>query len=344
MHRPEGRSTRRPGVLARVLEVPLRWKLVGANAIIFIAAGTALWVGRDRPVSHSLPILAGALLLSFVANLLLVHVALRPLGVLEETARRVRRGDLGARVSHSAVADRDMRRIGDTINLLLDSLTSDRTRMRQLAAKVILAQDEERARLARELHDSTAQVLAAAMLQLSAATQRAGSDPELAKLLDTLRQLVTAALEEVRTMSHAIHPRVLDDLGLVAALEWLARQTRESANVEVDVEAAFDSEIAPTSASALYRVAQEALRNAVTHSGASHIRVWITGDRSAATLEVVDDGSGFDVEHAEARRPGMGLFSIRERVSLVGGTVEIHSVHGRGTRVTATVPLAPAEV
>jgi signal transduction histidine kinase len=81
----------------------------------------------------------------------------------------------------------------------------------------------------------------------------------------------------------------------------------------------------------------------VSHSGASRIRIWITGDDASATLEVVDDGSGFDVEAAEARRPGMGLFSIRERVSLVGGTVEIHSVHGRGTRVTATVPLAPPE-
>ena len=144
-------------------------------------------------------------------------------------------------------------------------------------------------------------------------------------------------------MSHSIYPRVLDDLGLVAALEWLARQTRQSSGLEVEVEAAFEGEIAPTSAAALYRVAQEALRNAVTHSGASHIRVWITGDRSTATLEVVDDGSGFDVESAEARRPGMGLFSVRERVSLVGGTVDIHSVHGRGTRVSATVPLVPVE-
>src|ERR671914_1258768 len=203
-----------------------------------------------------------------------------------------------------------MRRIGETLNLLLDSLTSDRSRMRQLAAKVIRAQDEERARLARELHDSTAQVLAAAMLQLSAATPRARGDAELARALDTLRQLVAAALEEVRTMSHTIHPRVLDDLGLVAALDWLARQTQESTGLEVDVEAAPDAEIAPTSASALYRVAQEALRNAVTHSGASRIRIWITGDRTSARLEVVDDGSGFDVEAAEERRRGMGLFSI----------------------------------
>ena len=317
---------------------------MGANVLILAAAGAALWTGRDRPVSHSAPVIIGALVLSFCVNLLLVHVALRPLEGLEETARRVGRGDLGARVTRSPVADRDIARIGQTLNLLLDSLTSDRSRMRQLAAKVIRAQDEERARVARELHDSTAQVLAAAMLQLSVATGRGVDDPELAQSLDTLRELVASALEEVRALSHAIYPRVLEDLGLVAALEWLARQTRQSSGLPVEVEAAFEGEIAPTAAAALYRVAQEALRNAVTHSGASCVRIWISGDRGSATLEVVDDGEGFDVESAEARRPGMGLFSIRERVSLVGGTVEIHSVRGRGTRVTATVPLTPADV
>src|SRR5688500_1132985 len=248
VYRPDVVPTPQAGWLARVLEVPLRWKLVGANALILMAAAAALWVGRDRPVSHAAPVIIGALVLSFGANLLLVHVALRPLATLEGTARRVGQGDLGARVTRSAVADRDIARIGQTLTLLLDNLTRDRARMRQLAAKVIRAHDEERARLARDLHDSTAQVLAAAMLQLSAATARGGADPELARSLDTLRELLSAALEEVRTLSHAIHPRVLDDLGLVAALEWLARQTREAAGLPVEMEAAFDTEIAPTSA------------------------------------------------------------------------------------------------
>ena len=99
MHRPEVASTSRRGWLAHVLRVPLRWKLVGANAIILVAAGAALWAGRDLPVSHSAPIIIGALVLSFAVNLLLVHIALRPLSALEETARRVRRGDLAARVT-----------------------------------------------------------------------------------------------------------------------------------------------------------------------------------------------------------------------------------------------------
>ena len=133
------------------------------------------------------------------------------------TARRVSAGDLEARVPPSVLADRDMARVGTTLNTLLDRLTDDRARVRRLAAQVISAQDEERARVARELHDSTAQMLAAVMLQLGAAAQES-SRPRSTTRLATMRELVAEALEEVRTLSHTMHPRVLDDLGLAAAL------------------------------------------------------------------------------------------------------------------------------
>jgi len=141
-------------------------------------------------------------------------------------------------------------------------------------------------------------------------------------------------------MSHTIHPRVLDDLGLVAALEWLARQTRQEGVLEVEVEAAPGAESVPkAAASVLYRVAQESIRNVVQHARARNVRIVLGTDGELAKLSVIDDGHGFDVRSAEARRPGMGLFSIRERVSLVNGTVDIQSVPGRGARVIATVPL-----
>ena len=132
----------------------------------------------------------------------------------------------------SRLADRDMARVGTTLNTLLDRLTEDRARVRRLAAQVISAQDEERARVARELHDSTAQMLAAVMLQLGVAAQESTS-PALDERIATLRDMAAEALEEVRTLSHTIHPRVLDDLGLAAALEWLARQTREQESLDV---------------------------------------------------------------------------------------------------------------
>ena len=327
----------------RLLRIPLVWKLAGANAALVIFAVTAVLMASR--IDQTIPILAVTLLASFGVNIALVHVALQPIGDLERTATRVWRGDLEARVTPSPMADRDMERVGSTFNLLLDGLTADRARMRLLAAQVISAQDAERARIARELHDSTAQTLAAAILQLSAAHRQAADDPALSARLEELRELVGAALEEVRSLSHTIHPRVLDDLGLPAALEWLARTTRESGGVEIVVEAGPDGDaVPPAVASVLYRVAQESVRNASQHSEAKTIRLVLDVTPERATLIVSDDGRGFDVGEAEARRPGMGLFSIRERVALVNGSIDIHSVPGLGTRITAAVPLGVSAV
>jgi signal transduction histidine kinase len=280
-----------------------------------------------------------ALVISLIVNLLLVQVALRPIRDLENTAHRVWGGDLEARVPPSLVADRQMVRVGRTVNLLLDALTSDRARMRRLASLVITAQDEERSRIARELHDSTAQSLTAIVLQLSAAARDART-PEIAERLSDVKEMAGLALEEVRTLSHRVHPRVLDDLGLVAAVRWLARQARDSADVEITVDALGDTERIPAQvASVLYRVAQEALTNAVRHAAPTSVALTVRADADTATLEVSDDGRGFDIAEAEARRPGMGLFSMRERVSLVDGRLDLTSAPGSGTRVVAKVPL-----
>jgi signal transduction histidine kinase len=327
-------------MVQQLLRVPLLGKLAGANVLIALAAliGVAAEQRLHIP-GTAVSVLGIALGMSLVVNFVLVYVALRPLSDLESTAERVAAGDLAARVPPSQLADRDMARVGITLNTLLDRLTADRARMRRLAAKVISAQDEERARVARELHDSTAQTLTAVMLQLGAAAQ-GNSSPELDDSFATMRELVADALEEVRSLSHTMHPRVLDDLGLAAALEWLARQTRAQEAFDVRVIADADSSRIPTEVgSVLYRVAQEALRNATRHAAARNVELRLRVVATSATLEVTDDGRGFDVKGAEERRPGMGLFSMRERVALVNGTLTLTSSPGRGTRVMATVPL-----
>ena len=331
------------GVAERALRVPLLGKLAGANLIIVAAALLAVLAERHSMLPGSaVSILGLALGLSLVVSLGLVYVALRPLSDLETTAARVSGGDLEARVPDSILADRDMARVGTTLNTLLDRLTEDRERVRRLAAQVISAQDEERARIARELHDSTAQMLAAIMLQLGVAA-RENTSPVVDERIATLREMVSEALEEVRTISHTIHPRVLDDLGLATALEWLARQTREQEALDVEVFADDGPAIPKLPASVLYRIAQESLRNAVRHAQARRVELWLRRAPGTATLEVVDDGRGFDVKRAEERRPGMGLFSMRERVGLVNGTLALVSAPGKGTRVVATVPLTESE-
>jgi signal transduction histidine kinase len=313
-------------------------KVAGANLLIVVSTLVGVVVERRFNVPGSaVSILGMALGASLLVNLVLVYVALRPLSDLEATAARLSAGDMDARVPASALADRDMARVGTTLNGLLDRLTEDRLRVRRLAAQVISAQDEERARVARELHDSTAQILTAVMLQLGAAARESTSAPLDARIV-TLRELAAEALEEVRTLSHTMHPRVLDDLGLAAALEWLARQAQPPLEVRVAAEE-FEPPIPAAVASALYRVAQEALRNSARHGDARLVDVCLRRDGVAAVLEIIDDGRGFDVVRAEERRPGMGLFSMRERVGLANGNLSVRSAPGRGTTIIATVPL-----
>lgn len=335
-----------PRWIVRLLGTPLLWKLAGANALIVVAVlATAFAMhGPDAREARMLLVLAVVLAGSLLVNLALVALALHPLRALEATARRVWLGEREARVGPSIVADRDMARIGGTMNLLLDKLTSDRARMRRLASEIIHTGDRTRAALARELHDSTAQTVAALILQLGA-VEREVSDAALAARLATIREMATRVLEEIRTLAHTVHPRVLDDLGLPAALGSLAREysTGAGAEVAVDLEAAR-GRVGPTASSVLYRVAQEAVGNALKHARSSAVTIRLAADDHTATLEVIDDGHGFDIEQAERGRAGLGLFTMRERLSLVDGSLDIRSRAGAGTRVVAVVPLHPSSM
>jgi signal transduction histidine kinase len=319
--------------IRRLVSTPLLAKLVVADVTINVVS---LWVVRQAPQGANFEIFLTSLLVTMVLNAALVYWALLPLRVLEATSLRVSQGDLGARFAASPLADRNIARIGRTVNDLLDRLTADRARARHLAAQVISAGDLERARIARELHDSTAQSLSALEMMLSASI----NDPATArgtKRLATMHDIARQALSEVRTLSHTVHPRVLDDLGLVAAVEHLARRTREQAHIRVFATSDGDAAISPTASSVLYRVAQEAIGNAVRHAGATEIRIAIRATPTAVVLEVHDDGRGFDAEAAESSMLGMGLFSMRERLGLVDGTLEILSTIGAGTTIRATV-------
>ena len=329
------RSGARGGIRLAALRVPLVAKLIGANLGV-VAVLTIAWVTSGAVMNAEVVLAIVAVL---VLHLVAVAVAIRPIQDLEDVASRVWKGDFGARVEQSAVADDQVLRVGAMFNLLLDGLATDRARMRALAAEVIEVGDRERAALARELHDSTAQRLAALMLQVSAAA-RDSKDPALAARLAAIRDDAEEVTEEVRLLSHTVHPRVLDDLGLVPALHKLARDSSAGTGIDVDVEADTDgSSIPPPVAAVLYRVAQEAVRNAVRHATPRRVRVVLHQSNGSATLDVLDDGKGFDLREAEKRRPGMGLLSMRERVSLLDGELAIRTAPGDGTAISATVPI-----
>jgi signal transduction histidine kinase len=318
-------------------------KIAGANAIIVVAAVLVARFGHMASEGAGLwLVLLSALGLGMAVNAVLVYVALRPLQELEKTARRVWQGELESRVPSSPVADAGIQRVGNTLNILLDGLSADQARLRYLANQVIQAGDRERASLARELHDSTAQTLAALLLELSVLAGE-NTDPHLEERIARIRAIVGDVLDEVRMLAHTVHPRVLDDLGLVAALQLLARESVQRSNVMVTY--AGPAKVEPldaASASALYRIAQEAVGNAIHHAEASSVAVRLRENASVLELEITDDGIGFVPDEVERRRAGMGLFTMRERAALVGGRLNLKSTKGTGTRVLAQVPRVAA--
>ena len=330
--------------LAAILRVPLVGKIAGANALIVIATLVVLlaegW-GAQGSARLAL-VLAVPLGLSLIVNAALVFVALRPLKDLEATAHRIWLGEFDARVPTSPVADAGIQRVGHTLNVLLDGLNADRARLQTLAKQVIQAGDRERAAIARELHDSTAQTLAALLLELSVLAGQ-NEDPRLNERIARVRAIVTDVLDEVRMLAHTVHPRVLDDLGLVAALQLLARESRDRGSVSVTYEGPISvPEVDSACSSALYRVAQEAVGNALKHSRAMNVSIQLALNDGEMRLEVTDDGVGFALDDVERRRPGMGMFTMQERAALVGGQFLIQSGAGSGTRVVATVPMTAA--
>lgn len=321
--------------LARVLRTPLLTKLVLADLVVNAAAFLAL---QWTPAEFAMEVTFGSLLVVLVLNAALVAIALRPLAVLEDTARRVSEGEATARAHLPAVADRNLTRIAATLNALLDHVDAERQRVRTLTVAVVAAGDRERAHIARELHDGIAQSLSAVDM-LIATPLAEGAGEAVQQRMTLLRDIVRDALVEVRALSHDVHPRVLDDLGLSAALHQLGRRVGATSTAEIQVEAEV-RELPPAVASVLYRVAQEATHNAAKHAKAKQIRVKVEADDAEARLQVEDDGTGFERADAERERRGIGLFVMEERVVLLDGVFAIDHPPGGGTRVTAKIPLA----
>src|ERR1700674_59415 len=219
---------------------------------------------------------------------------------------------------------------------MLDNLAAGRDRMRKLGAEVVYAEERERAQVARELHDSVGQMLAAASFQVTAAAHEIGNHKASPRLAE-VRELLRTALEEIRNVSRSLHPRVATDLGLSSALEALGDATQQRSLVDVQVNVDICEVVIPAAVSAtLYRVAQEALRNVERHADAGRATVSLRARPGYVELEVNDDGRGFEGP-LDKKRGESGLAAMRERLSLAGGELHIDTAGDRGTRVIAWV-------
>jgi PAS domain S-box-containing protein len=216
------------------------------------------------------------------------------------------------------------------------------TRIQHLAGRLIEGQDAERARLARDLHDDVSQQLAGLSIALSGLKHRMAElqvSEELQADLRALHQRTTTLAQNVRQVSHDLHPTVLRHAGLVAALTSYCADLERLHGTRLTCIAEGDlASIAPESALCLYRIAQEALRNVIAHARASRAEVRLLRTRDKAEITIADDGKGFDVASSLERGKGLGLVSITERVRLAGGTVSVEAESTKGARVRAEIP------
>jgi signal transduction histidine kinase len=207
---------------------------------------------------------------------------------------------------------------------------------RDTVRRVIDAQEQERRRLALELHDETGQALTSILLGLKSI--RAATDDDAAARAEAdLRELVVSALQDVRSLAVELRPTSLDDFGLVPAIERLAATLQERSGLQILVEATLSERVAPETETVLYRFVQEALTNVVKHADAQQVSVVVSRRDAGVSAVVEDDGRGFDP--ADVRPDALGLVGMRERLALLDGTLAIESTPGGGTALIAYVPV-----
>ncbi|MGE0544273.1 MAG: ATP-binding protein [Dehalococcoidia bacterium] len=335
-------------VLARLLAWPLWQKVLIANSTLVVfgaITGTAITAERARALPDAslldliVPFTAVALAVSILVNLIIVRTAFLPLTRVERAIAQVRGGDRSARILPGVLADPEVERVADTFNAMLDEVEARRLQVDQVSQQVITAQEEERRRIARELHDDTAQSLTSLLFYIGA-LEKGGPSPEVAEILGELRDQIRASVESVRRLARELRPAALDDLGLVAALDWYIAETSSRLGIPITFEHTCPRTRLPEKIElVLYRICQEALTNAGKHAQASRIAVDLACAAPSIRLTIRDDGRGFaPVEHQHGPSDGIGLYGMRERAALVGGTLRIDSRPGAGTRVTVEVP------
>ncbi len=331
------------------LRLSLFEKVIFVNALMLIGEALAgLWVTSHNLESHHYLIdttfILVATVLSLLLNILLLRASFRPLFGLLQTIRSISDGDTEARASNLPT-DTEIGELAQAFNQMLDRLTETR---REQAILILQTQEDERRRVALELHDESSQNLTAllvhteilqqALQALSTSAVQPGAREQLRTGLQQLTRLTQQTLESIRTLALQLRPAVLDDLGLDAALRWLAEDARERLCVAVELELhtlGAGKSYPPLYETTLFRVAQESLTNIARHARATHVSIKLVQSEQHISLRIQDDGRGYAIAQ---RRSGLGLSGMQERISLLNGTLNLSSEPGKGTTVEAILP------
>lgn len=347
--------------------------LTGSGVLLWaesrLSRAVAEFGGQAQPfeLNELLVIMLIAMTVGLTVAWLLTNVLTQQITQLTRIARQVQRGDLSPRAP--VWADDEIGQLATTLNAMIHSLSQSQVTLEianerlgqrneelsalwaelkqrdaaraRLLANAVTAQEQERERISRELHDETGQALTALLVQLKV-LERLRDEQAILAHAETLRQLVLGTLEEVRRLARDLRPGMLDELGLVPTLEWHIRGFARNAGLPVDFEARVSDgfRLPVHTELALYRVVQEALTNIVRHADATSACVRLDESAGLLRLTVTDDGRGFDVAAAmNAEERGVGLLGIQERVELIGGVLALDSSPGYGARLSVEVPL-----
>jgi two-component system sensor histidine kinase UhpB len=336
----QGHSALKP-----LLSIPIFYKVLIANSfIIFVGATGGTWLATHLNNSpYATPIslvgfIAAGWLISIALNFVVLQIAFRPLTHLGKVMQRVQAGERSLRAPLTGI-DSQADQLASAFNMVLEALDDA---SRQRASQIINAQEQERQRIARELHDETSQVLTSLLISLAVLEESIESPEARERIADT-RALAHSTLRAIRTLSIDLRPSALDDLGLLPALRWYVKEYQKKCAIEVDFHSSGLKERLPAEMeTALYRIVQECLTNTARHSNAKKVFVELreTGDAVNATIK--DDGHGFDYD-ALLKNPGqergLGLAGMHERAVLLDGTLAIATEPGKGTAVKVSIPL-----
>jgi two-component system, NarL family, sensor histidine kinase UhpB len=331
-------------ILQPLLRIPVFYRVLISNSlIIFVGATIGTWLATRLQTSPYPLILVIFVtvgwLVSVALNFVLLQIAFRPLLALGKVMNRVQSGERSLRAPLTGL-EPQADQLARTFNMMLEAIDDAN---RQRATQIINAQEEERKRVARELHDETSQVLTSLLISL-AVLEESITSPEARNRIAETRRLAHQTLRAIRNLSLDLRPSALDDLGLLPALRWYIKEYQQKFSLPVDFQASGLKERLPTEIeTVVYRIVQEALTNIARHAQARTVQVRVEGDAETIQVTIRDDGKGFETERHQRFEPGQehgwGLVGMRERASLLGGTLQITSKPSKGTTIYTCIPI-----
>lgn len=321
--------------------------IIGNSLVIVVGAVGGTWITRHIAAQTAdfwlIAIFAGlGISLSIVVNYFIVRAALRPLDELREFVDQIRAGEPNARPQLAQSGDPNVCQLAIALNTLIHQLENSNRQLKAISQRTINAQEEERKRIARSLHDDTNQALSSLIIQLERLEQQSLENQEIQGKLSTARSLAADILNDLQKTVLGLRPAILDDLGLAPAIRWYARSNLEEAGILVDVDLEeSDLPLSPELKTTLFRISQEAINNIRQHSKASKARITLQHTPTEVYLRIEDNGCGFAPAPSEgeaARLRQWGLVGIQERVDLVGGSLALVSEPGHGAMLQISTP------